>query len=124
MEEKSILKMTFDEWLERRTGMNEAELRKALDASLPYLHYDAERVDAVIKKYRDKFRYEMDCYAAQNIELTFNEWLEVYERHTPASFHDMCVNTGMTKKEEEWAFAFLRDKYQRHQALALNPFEK
>jgi hypothetical protein len=121
----NILKMTFDQWLKLRTGFNESELRAVLNSPerLAVQHYDFERADSVINIYRRKFKREMDCYASQGLDYTYLEWLDVFEQTTPNAFHEMCENTGMTKKEEDFAVWYLRHKYEDFTIGATNPFE-
>lgn len=118
-EQKKIL--PFDEWLFRRLGMTEKELRAALEKSLPWYHYESERPDAVIACYRRKHREEMDIIASEGIDYTFREWMQVYVRHTPETFHEMCDGTGMTPREEARCMNYLIKKWKKRRE-ALNPF--
>lgn len=124
--EDNILRMTFDQWLKLRTGYNEKELRDAYNRPecLAVQHYNYERADRVIEMYKAKFKHERDCYASQGLDLTYVEWLQVFHNHTPFTFHEMCENTGMTKKEEDFAVRYLRYKYEEFAIEAKNPFKK
>lgn len=109
---------TFDEWLVNRLGMAEQDFRRELEKRLPYYNYELERPDAVIAIYKRKYREEKDIIASENIELTFLEWLQVYKHHTPATFHDMCVGTGVSSREETLFMETLKRQWEEHQARA------
>lgn len=109
---------TFDEWLVNRLGMTEQDFRRELEKHLPYYNYEIERPDAVIAIYKRKYREEKDIIASENIELTFLEWLQVYKHHTPATFHDMCVGTGVSSREETLFMETLKRQWEEHQARA------
>ena len=98
MAANKILK--FDEWLRNRCGMTEQEFRDRLEESREYLRLvhntcGVQSPDEVIAAYRRLHREETDIIASGGIDYTFREWLEVYEHHTPESFHHMCAGTGM-----------------------------
>lgn len=116
---------TFDEWLVNRLGMAEQDFRRELEKRLPYYHYEIERPDAVIVIYKRKYREENDIIASENIDLTFLEWLQVYEHHTPESFHKMCAGTGISSREETLCMNYLVSKWEQHNSLAAGscPFE-
>lgn len=109
---------TFDEWLVNRLGMTEQDFRRELEKRLPYYNYEIERPDAVIAIYKRKYREEKDIIASENIELTFLEWLQVYKHHTPATFHDMCVGTGVSSREETLFMETLKRQWEELQARA------
>lgn len=109
---------TFDEWLVNRLGMAEQDFRRELEKRLPYYNYELERPDAVIAIYKRKYREEKDIIASENIELTFLEWLQVYKHHTPATFHDMCVGTGVSSREETLFMETLKRQWEELQARA------
>jgi hypothetical protein len=118
--------ITFDEWLLNRLGMTEQALRQKLEKNLPYYHYRLEYPDAVIAQYKKKRQEEMDIIASEGIDLTFVEWLQVFEHHTPESFHCMCAGTGISTKEEKLFMDYLKKKWtQRRNALLTDkcPFE-
>lgn len=122
---KKIYK-TFDEWLVNRLGMTEQEFRYELEKSLPYYNYEFERPDAVIAIYKKKYREEIDIIALGNVDLAFPEWMQIYEHHTPATFHEMCVGTGVSSREEILFMDYIKKKWkQRHELLIANncPFE-
>ena len=110
---------TFDEWLINRLGMTEQELRRALEKNLPYYNYEIERPDAVIACYKKKYREEKDIIASENIDFTFLEWMQVYEHHTPATFHEMCIGTGISSREETLFMDYLKKKYKQRRELLL-----
>ena len=117
---------SFDEWLVNRLGMTEQIFRYELEKRLPYYNYEIERPDAVIAIYKKKYREEIDIIASENIDLTFLEWMQIYEHHTPATFHEMCVGTGMSSREETLYMDCLKRKWkQRHEMLISEhcPFE-
>lgn len=117
---------TFDEWLVNRLGMTEQDFRRELEKHLPYYNYEMERPDAVIAIYKRKYREEMDIIASENIDLTFLEWLQVYKHHTPATFHEMCVGTGVSSREETLFMETLKRQWEeRQERIALNnvPFK-
>ena len=117
---------TFDEWLFNRLDMTEQELRCALEKNLPYYNYEIERPDAVIACYKKKYREEKDIIASENIDLTFLEWMQIYEHHTPATFHEMCIGTGISSREETLFMDYLKKKYkQRCESLLFDncPFK-
>lgn len=117
---------TFDEWLVNRLGMAEQDFRRELEKRLPYYNYEMERPDAVIAIYKRKYREEKDIIASENIDLTFLEWLQIYKHHTPATFHDMCVGTGVSSREETLFMETLKRQWEEHQErVALNnvPFK-
>jgi hypothetical protein len=117
--------MTFDGWLKHTFGVTETELREMLDSPerLALLHYDeSQSADKVLDIYRKEYRHECDCYASQGIDLTYLEWLEVFKQTTPYKFHDMCVGTGMTRKEEDYAVWYLRRQYEDFIMGTANPF--
>lgn len=109
---------TFDEWLVNRLGMTERDFRRELEKHLPYYNYEIERPDAVIAIYKRKYREESDIVASENIDLTFLEWLQVYRHHTPTTFHDMCVSTGVSSREETLFMETLKRQWEEHQARA------
>lgn len=124
---------TFDEWLSFRCGMTEQEFRRRLEdgrevvrlnrgpyASLPSADWETAN-------YRRIYKEEMDIIASEDIDLTFLEWLKIYERHTPESFHKMCEMTGMSPKEETWCMDCLMEKWERRHELLItgsSPFEE
>ncbi len=117
---------TFDEWLVDRLGMVEQDFRCELEKRLPYYNYEIERPDAVISIYKKKYREEMNIIASEKTDLTFLEWMQIYEHHTPATFHEMCVGTGVSSREETLFMDSFKKKWKRrHEAfIAENcPFE-
>ena len=129
MEIKKIC--TFDEWLFNRTGMTEQVFLNRLGEGMEVLRlehcrYDLPSPESVLAVYRRKHREETDITASENIDYTFMEWLEVYEHHTPETFHDMCAGTGVSPGQEKCWMEFLRKKWEkRHEALITgnNPFK-
>lgn len=118
----NILKMTFDQWLADRYGYDAAGYMAILEKSYQYSPSPRYTPEKVMSSMREEYRHEIDCYAAIPLELTFVEWLRIYERHTMESFHDMCAATGITPKEEGLALDYLRVKYEIHQINAGCPF--
>lgn len=117
---------TFDEWLVNRLDMTEQEFRNELEKRLPYYNYELERPDAVIAIYKRKYREEKDILASDNIDLTFLDWLRIYKHHTPATFHEMCVGTGVSSREETLFMDTLKRQWkERHERIISNncPFE-
>lgn len=122
---------TFDEWLVFRCGMTEQEFRKKLEDGrevlrLEHCRYDVPSADNVIAAYRRMHREEMDIIASENIDYSFPDWLQVYEHHTPESFHKMCADTGADAREESMWFKMLMRKWEkRHEQLIAGgvPFE-
>ena len=129
MGEGKILR--FDEWLRNRCGMMEQEFRDRLEESREYLRLvrspcTMQPPDQVIAVYRRMHREEMDIIASEGIDYTFEEWLGVYEHHTPESFHSMCAGTGMSVRQEEWCHDELVKKWERRrEAITADicPFE-
>lgn len=115
--------LKFDEWLRNRCGMTEQEFRDRLEESREYLRLvhntcGVQSPDEVIAAYRRLHREETDIIASGGIDYTFREWLEVYEHHTPESFHQMCAGTGMGARQEAWCWGELRKKWEkRHEAI-------
>lgn len=117
---------TFDEWLINRLGMAEQEFRCELKKRLPYYNYEIERPEAVVAIYKKKYQEEMSIIASEKTDLTFLEWMQIYKHHTPATFHEMCVGTGISSREETlFMDSFKKQWKQRHEALIAGncPFE-
>lgn len=116
----------FDEWLLDRLGMTEQQLRKELEKNVAYYHYDSERPDAVIECYRRKYRHDVDVIGCEGIDLTFLEWFEVFYGQTPSRFHQLCVATGTSARDETISMSYFHRRWEeRRELLMLGkcPFE-
>lgn len=111
----------YEEWLHDRIHMTEAEFLAKLKKNYAYYHYKQEYPEAVIKYYRREYSRYVDRIHLDHIPLTFLEYLESYEGHTPATFHEMCVSTGVSDAEEMKWLAWIRRKWQDHENN-LTPF--
>lgn len=108
---------TFDSYLLDRFGMNEEQFRRELQKNNASYHYNAERPDAIIECYRKKWRNEFDRVSLDQIELTFLEWWESYYKLNPARFHEICVSTGTTARQESVALEWFRRRWMQHDEL-------
>lgn len=106
---------SYEEWLYDRIHMTEEEFLAKLNKNRAYFHYRQEQPEEVIKLYRNKYSRYVDRIHLDHMPLTFSEYLEAYEGHTPSSFHLMCEATGISKKEESLWLAWIKRKYQQHE---------
>ncbi|MEE0918765.1 MAG: hypothetical protein U0L56_01875 [Lachnospiraceae bacterium] len=108
---------TFDSYLEERFGMNEAQFAKMLQENSANCNYDFERPEAIIACYKEKWRNKLKCARLDNKELTFLEWWESYFNLNPARFHEICVATGTTVRQEVLALDWFKKCWKQHEDL-------
>lgn len=102
----------YEEWLSDRIHMTEEGFLAELERTRTYRQ---EQPEEVIKFYRSEYSRYVDRIHLDHISLTYSEYLEAYEGHTPASFHIMCEGTGLSHAEEMKWLAWIREKWQKHE---------
>lgn len=103
---------SYEEWLFDRIHMTEEEFFAELERTRTYRQ---EQPEEVIKFYRNEYSRYVDRIHLDHISLTYSEYLEAYEGHTPASFHEMCDSTGATHAEEIKWLEWIREKWEKHE---------
>lgn len=111
----TVMIKSFEEWLYDRIHMTEDEFYARLDKNRAYFHYRQEQPEEVIKFYRNEYSRYVDRIHLDHMSLTFSEYLEAYEGHTPESFHKMCDGTGLSHEEESRWLAWINEKWQKHE---------
>ena len=111
----AVMIKSYEEWLYDRIHMTEDEFYSRLNKNRAYFHYKQEQPGEVIKSYRDKYNRYVDRIHLDHMSLTFAEYFEAYEGHTPTTFHEMCDSTGVTHAEEMKWLAWIEKKYEEHE---------
>lgn len=107
---------SYEEWLYARCRMTEEEFRTRLDARpARFVKYGFEQTDAVIGRYRSFYSRYVDRIHLGHIPLTFLEYLESYEGHTPSSFHAMCAAAGMARNQEDDWMECIKKAWEEHE---------
>ncbi|EOS49374.1 hypothetical protein C809_01604 [Lachnospiraceae bacterium MD335] len=107
-----VMIKTYEEWMQDRMHMTEEEFRAELDRTACYR---PEGTDDVINLYRNKYREYVDRIHLDHISLTVLEYLKAYEGHTPATFHEMCVATGLSRTDETAWLESIRQAWEQHE---------
>lgn len=111
----AVMIKSYEEWLYDRIHMTEDEFYSKLNRNRAYFHYKQEYPEEVIKFYQNEYSRYVDRIHLDHILLTFTEYLEAYEGHTPASFHEMCDATGLSHAEEMKWLEWIREKWEKHE---------
>lgn len=108
----AVMIKSYEEWLYDRIHMTEEEFLAELKRTSAYRQ---EQPEGVIRFYRNEYSRYVDRIHLDHISLTFSEYLEAYEGHTSASFHEVCEGTGLSHAEEMKWLAWISDKWQEHE---------
>lgn len=107
---------SYEEWLLDNIHMTEDEFKEKLEQRKEPLYIDQWwPADKVIEFYHNKYRRYVDRIHLDHISLTFSEYLEAYEGHTPESFHEMCAATGLDYRNESRWLEWIRNDWEKHE---------
>ena len=109
--------ISFDEWFVSRFGMSPEQYKQYLNGFLPYMHYAAERPEAIIECYRKKYMAEIDRSILDTMQLTYEEFLKSYYKLDVNKFHELCDQTGTSKRDEAIALDWFHRRYFEHNEI-------